>query len=82
MSPLLQAFSLQSSIASHALQQQGEDPSGMATPQLLEHPTNGASQLHSIDVPEQVCRLLLPCMNAHAGSVGTIMQTPTQLMLS
>ena len=55
MLPLLQAFSLHSSVSSPGLLHHSSDPSGMATPQLLEHASSGASQLqHSVDAPHQV----------------------------
>ena len=55
MLPLLQAFSLHSSVSSPGLLHHSSDPSGMATPQLLEHASSGASQLqHSVDASHQV----------------------------
>lgn len=52
---VLQAFSLHSSVSSPGLHHQSSDPSGMATPQRLEHTGSGASQLQaSVDVPHQV----------------------------
>lgn len=52
---VLQAFSLHSSVSSPGLHHQSSDPSGMATPQRLEHASSGASQLQqSVDAPHQV----------------------------